>query len=1197
MQLHGLDIKVEYAKGERRSGIGKDGKRWVGPPMPCSYGAIKNTRAKDGEQVDAYIGPDRNSDKVFVLDQLNGDGRYDEAKILFGFRSKDDALGAYSRAFSDGNARDRIGSVTELSPDKFCDWLSNPANTKKPLGNLRGYASGGSVMPLIKSGSKAAISSNIKELSKTHPHDQAVAAALSTARRYAKKHGGRVGYAWGGAPSWFGNGQHLPWMQSQIGQGAMGANAGTPPWMQQQPQGPSSFGNGPAPFGGSAPSGASNYGLQQLFSQFGPQSQTSLPPGLAGPAGSSTTSTPAFMPPPPMQSQIGTPAGGPMSQQAPWGAPQMPSGSLAIGSSQGAAPQFGGASSGAPQTPGPATSMPSPAPSAFGPMSTMPGQQGAAPQLGAPQIGAPQWGGSAISAAPQMGKSSMLGAPAMAQTGQGGLTTSLPGATAGAPVNAGQSQISSMPWGNRSGGLLAGMAEGGRVGYEEGGMTPREVAPLPLPRRMAMDRPEVGAGEYGLPHMPPLRKPPQMTERFPDAYERAHQDISDLVRSIGHPDPSGVADRVLMTVVDIPKGVAEVGAELTGAPSAARAGEAAAKGDWPTAATNAMFAAPFMPGKAGLLPKGLPRLSTAVPVAGMTALGAGLLADKSDAAQAKKTQGTIVSLPGLPPELNAEYTRLLKRVTNDDFENRTDKQLTLQRIKEIKDLSNSSVQQRNTAGQEEFNRAVDRAHAVRKQEEDRDYHFQDSNVGKVWTGLGPLGPTTAGAVTALGSRGATGPGKTALGKAVFNYGLPMALGTLAGGASANFPLLGALVGAPAYNPRKAGLEKGAFELPEGHPDKQKWADAAALMKEQNPVRKAASDEFYDWEKAKERALAGGIEGFVGSTLGTDAVRAPGRLVSWLRGGPKGTAITPHGPGPVGPSSGGSPVGGGGSGTMSEAIPLQGETLPPLPTSSSRLVDRMAESRTAAGRLPALESFPNLPAPKSASSAPARPTWASDPPEGIKLKKGEYWDAAMGQPRAAGRFSHVRYSAPRAAKEDTGKSSPNGKGNGPGTEDDIAGYLNGQPVVKKPEKPPGGDFQSGGFISRALDTARRFATGGAVRVGPMVGASGGRTDALPIAVPAGAYVIPANEVAALGEGNTGAGFKKLEQMFGKSAKPHPAHGKVDIKISDGEYILSPEQVAQVGHGSLEKGHAWLDSFVKKIRSDHIQTLSSLPGPAR
>src|SRR5512143_3073026 len=49
-------------------------------------------------------------------------------------------------------------------------------------------------MPLIKSGSKPAISKNIREMIHAgHPRDQAIAAALNTARRYGKRAaGGRV---------------------------------------------------------------------------------------------------------------------------------------------------------------------------------------------------------------------------------------------------------------------------------------------------------------------------------------------------------------------------------------------------------------------------------------------------------------------------------------------------------------------------------------------------------------------------------------------------------------------------------------------------------------------------------------------------------------------------------------------------------------------------------------------------------------------------------------------------------------------------------------------------------------------------------------------------------------------------------------------------------------------------------------------
>lgn len=51
---------------------------------------------------------------------------------------------------------------------------------------------GNILMPLIKSASREAIGENIEEMSKNHPHDQAVAAALETARRAKRAKGGKV---------------------------------------------------------------------------------------------------------------------------------------------------------------------------------------------------------------------------------------------------------------------------------------------------------------------------------------------------------------------------------------------------------------------------------------------------------------------------------------------------------------------------------------------------------------------------------------------------------------------------------------------------------------------------------------------------------------------------------------------------------------------------------------------------------------------------------------------------------------------------------------------------------------------------------------------------------------------------------------------------------------------------------------------
>lgn len=155
------------------------------------------------------------------------------------------------------------------------------------------------------------------------------------------------------------------------------------------------------------------------------------------------------------------------------------------------------------------------------------------------------------------------------------------------------------------------------------------------------------------------------------------------------------------------------------------------------------------------------------------------------------------------------------------------------------------------------------------------------------------------------------------------------------------------------------------------------------------------------------------------------------------------------------------------------------------------------------------------------------------------------------------------------------------------------------------------------IAIALSTARRGrATGGTtemsatpapakdggVHTGPIHSPVAGRTDHLNMHVPSGAYVIPADIVSALGEGNTMAGFRAVKMMF-NSAQGMAAGGEaetgepVPIVAAGGEYVLSPQEVAWVGKGNMDIGHRALDEWVKGTRAELISTLKNLPGPKR
>lgn len=140
------------------------------------------------------------------------------------------------------------------------------------------------------------------------------------------------------------------------------------------------------------------------------------------------------------------------------------------------------------------------------------------------------------------------------------------------------------------------------------------------------------------------------------------------------------------------------------------------------------------------------------------------------------------------------------------------------------------------------------------------------------------------------------------------------------------------------------------------------------------------------------------------------------------------------------------------------------------------------------------------------------------------------------------------------------------------------------------------------VAIALNIARKAkrANGGGVHAGPLVGATGGRADKLPVAVPSGSYVIPSDIVAGLGEGNSLHGFEILSQIFPNSKQgknQRSKGGSVNIMASDGEFVVSPEDVTELGGGDIKHGHSTMDHFVLTTRQQNIERQQNLPGPEK
>lgn len=133
VNVAGFDISVENPAGSVRKGIASDGKPWE-TQMKDHYGYIKGSTGADGDHLDAFIGPDPLSKKVFVVDQVNAEDEsrpFDEHKVILGATDANDAREIYKRNFSD-DAEPRIQSLTETTPEALKSWIKE-GNPREPF--------------------------------------------------------------------------------------------------------------------------------------------------------------------------------------------------------------------------------------------------------------------------------------------------------------------------------------------------------------------------------------------------------------------------------------------------------------------------------------------------------------------------------------------------------------------------------------------------------------------------------------------------------------------------------------------------------------------------------------------------------------------------------------------------------------------------------------------------------------------------------------------------------------------------------------------------------------------------------------------------------------------------------------------------------------------------------------------------------
>lgn len=131
-----FDITIENPAGSVRKGVDADGKEWSNT-MANTYGYIKGTEGVDGDHIDVFLHSDMdqwNGRKVFVVDQTNTDGSFDEHKVMLGFNDKDEAMTAYLANYDKTWADTHPGlRISETNIEDFNKWVQASHRKTKPF--------------------------------------------------------------------------------------------------------------------------------------------------------------------------------------------------------------------------------------------------------------------------------------------------------------------------------------------------------------------------------------------------------------------------------------------------------------------------------------------------------------------------------------------------------------------------------------------------------------------------------------------------------------------------------------------------------------------------------------------------------------------------------------------------------------------------------------------------------------------------------------------------------------------------------------------------------------------------------------------------------------------------------------------------------------------------------------------------------
>ena len=144
VQVGTFDITIEQPHGSVRKGTDADGKQWESK-MNNTYGYIRGAVGVDGDHIDVFLSNDIdgwNGRKVFVVDQYNPDGSFDEHKVMLGFNNADEAKSDYLANYENGWENGRRIDVTAVNLEDFEKWIASSKRKTKPFGEYSSVKNG-----------------------------------------------------------------------------------------------------------------------------------------------------------------------------------------------------------------------------------------------------------------------------------------------------------------------------------------------------------------------------------------------------------------------------------------------------------------------------------------------------------------------------------------------------------------------------------------------------------------------------------------------------------------------------------------------------------------------------------------------------------------------------------------------------------------------------------------------------------------------------------------------------------------------------------------------------------------------------------------------------------------------------------------------------------------------------------------------